>query len=153
MNYLFVFLFAIFMAACEPIIDNRGYYFHDDVIKKIKPNKTTEEKVIELLGSPSIETQILIKNTPHKLWYYISKKTETTSFFKPKMMDQDVLRIFFNTHNIVSEIDFRKNVKHKDINPDSDKTPTTGYEESISGGFIDTFERMFKPINKQQKEA
>jgi hypothetical protein len=68
------------------------------------------------------------------------------------MIEQDVLRVLFNSRDIVCEIDFRKNVKYKDIEADSDKTPTTGYEESVTGGFFDTFERMFKPAAKQKKE-
>jgi outer membrane protein assembly factor BamE (lipoprotein component of BamABCDE complex) len=153
MNSLLLFLLVVFTTACEPIIDNRGYFFHDEVIAKIKPNKSTEEKVLEILGSPTIARHILIKNKPHKLWYYISKKTETTSFFRPKMIEEDVLRILFNAQNVVVEKDFRKNVKYKDIEADSEQTPTTGYEESVSSGFFDTFERMFKPANKQPKEA
>ncbi|MBP9752696.1 MAG: outer membrane protein assembly factor BamE [Proteobacteria bacterium] len=149
MNTRFFLFFAVLcISACEPVIDSRGYNPDKMDITKIKVNKTTKEDVRSCLGSPSVIGDI----ESGTVWYYIAKKTETTSFFKPKILEEDVLKITFNNKGIVQKIIKMDKLDGVDLEADKTRTSSTGYEESVATSLFDDFNRMFGQPKKKKTE-
>lgn len=153
MKKIICYAALLLLTACQPTIDHRGYHFNDEKIKKIKPLKTNQETVVDVLGNPSLKATTLFKGEKLEGWYYIGKKVETVSFFKPTTTEQKALRIIFNKKNIVIDILYNDHVEEKDIAFDTDQTATTSYEESLGGSILGTIDRMFKTAKKKKVDA
>jgi outer membrane protein assembly factor BamE (lipoprotein component of BamABCDE complex) len=82
--------------------------------------------VAELLGSPSS-----VGTFNAKIWYYISKRTKTISFFDPEILDQEVLQITFDNAGLVSDMRIYGLENARTITPDPNITPTSGKELTI----------------------
>lgn len=139
------------LAACEPVVDSRGYNPDKMDLKKITVNKTTKDDVLQLLGSPTNTAEIIGNCGNGEAWYYVSKKTETTAFFKPEISEQKVIRLVFNKKDVVTKVDDLSKNQGIDLEPDSDQTETTGYEESLGRSVLGTFGRMLNTTKKTKK--
>jgi outer membrane protein assembly factor BamE (lipoprotein component of BamABCDE complex) len=147
-NMLHLSLCALFTIACEPVIDSRGH--NPDVMDpdKIKVLKSSKDDVQTSLGTPSIKAEL----DGLDVWYYISKKTATTSFFKPKIQEEKVLKIVFNKNGKVKNRVLLNKLNACDLEPNSDRTTSTGYEESVTGSLLDDLNRKFNSSKKQKTE-
>jgi outer membrane protein assembly factor BamE (lipoprotein component of BamABCDE complex) len=125
------------VAGCSPTVETRGFNAENVQFNQIKPGIHSKQQVRDMLGSPST-----IPSFDQNTWYYVSKKTATTSFFTPEVLDQQVTVITFNTGNIVSDIKTYKGEEAKCIKPVERKTGTTGYETGVFREVFSNFGRM-----------
>lgn len=132
-----LFIFVSLAVGCSPTIDTRGFNAENVEFSQIKPGIHSKQQVRDLLGSPST-----IPSFDQNSWYYVSKKTATTSFFTPEVLDQQVTVITFNKSNIVSDIKTYKGDEAKCIKPVERKTETTGYETGVLREVFSNFGRM-----------
>src|SRR5580765_6597828 len=79
------------LSACETIVDQRGFAATPGSVEKVEVGSQSREDVIRLIGSPST-----VATFNPNVWYYISQKQETYAFFKPDMIEQNVLQLTFN---------------------------------------------------------
>lgn len=125
-------------SACTPTIDSRGYNVENLESANIQIGVDSQQILQERLGSPS-----MISSFPNSFqgqsWYYISKKTSTTSFHFPDTLDQQVLAIDFNTQGIAQNI--RKYKGEVIVDPSKTTTETTGYESSALRDIFGNFGR------------
>ncbi|MCC7167120.1 MAG: outer membrane protein assembly factor BamE, partial [Rhodospirillales bacterium] len=77
--------------ACSPTIDIRGNLPNPDQLVLVKPGDVSRDDVANMLGTPS-STAVFDDET----WYYISMRTETKTFFKPKVLDRKVVAVRFD---------------------------------------------------------
>ena len=77
--------------------------------------------------SPQASVASFDKNT----WYYIGGQTERLAFFKPEVLDQQVLAIKFDETGTVSEIRHYTLKDGKEIEIVERETPTRGRELSF----------------------
>lgn len=131
---------AFFLSACTPTIDSRGFNPENLKVDQVKLGMTMDQ-VAGILGTPSS-----ISTFKPNAWYYISSKTSTTSFFKPKVLDQETIVVVFNDSNIVSDVKIYHGEDAKTIKPVDRKTETTGYE---SGVLREVFGNFGKISNRQ----
>jgi outer membrane protein assembly factor BamE (lipoprotein component of BamABCDE complex) len=135
---LIALLFCVSLATgCSPTIETRGFNAENVQFTQIKPGIQSKQQVRDLLGSPST-----IPSFDQNTWYYVSKKTSTTSFFTPEVLDQQVTVITFDNRNIVSDIKTYKGEEAKNIKPVERKTETTGYETGVFREVFSNFGRM-----------
>lgn len=111
------------VAACAPRIDHRGYLPDVDEVARIKPGVQGRDEVREILGTPSSASTFTDDR-----WYYISKKTSTTAFFNPTVLEQKVLEIDFDNSGMVQEVRDYTLKDGEPINPVARKTPSPGRE-------------------------
>lgn len=139
-----LFVCASLVVGCSPTIETRGFNAENVQFNQIKPGIQSKQQVRDLLGSPST-----IPSFDQNTWYYVSKKTSTTSFFTPEVLDQQVTVITFDNQNIVSDIKTYKGEEAKNIKPIERKTETTGYETGVLREVFSNFGRMStkKPTN------
>ncbi|MBX9806148.1 MAG: outer membrane protein assembly factor BamE [Alphaproteobacteria bacterium] len=130
-------VFVSLGAGCTPTIETRGFNAENVQFSQIKPGIHSKQQVQEILGSPST-----IPSFDTNVWYYVSKKTSTTSFFEPTVLDQQVTVITFTTGGIVSDVKTYKGEEAKNIKPVERKTETTGYETGVLREVFSNFGRM-----------
>jgi len=114
------------LAACETIIDQRGFAPTPGSVEKLDVGSQSREDVIRLIGSPST-----VATFNPNVWYYISQKQEYYAFFKPEMIEQNVLQLTFNESGRLQAMKKYDLADAKDIEMVSRITPTAGKELTI----------------------
>jgi outer membrane protein assembly factor BamE (lipoprotein component of BamABCDE complex) len=90
--------FAIF--ACSFRVEKSGYMFDNNDIDFIKKGVTSKTTLLKSLGTPTIVSQIDDK----ELWIYYSENTKHILFFKPTIIDRDILLLKFDEESRVDDI-------------------------------------------------
>lgn len=125
---------ALAVSACNVTIDPRGNLPTADQLGQIKPGLTDKATVTRILGSPSSVAEF----NPDT-WYYISQKTKNVAFFKPELIDQEVVAIDFGKDGTVAEIRRRGLADRVAVAPNPNATPAPGREfgfwEQLIGNF------------------
>lgn len=119
-------LSAVVSACVEPRIDQRGNRPDEEQVVQINPGVDDKYRVAELIGTPST-----VSTFDDRTWYYISKRTETTAFFEPDVMDQQVLAIKFTEDGIVDSMHVYGQEDGRTIAYVDRITPTEGHELTI----------------------
>ena len=132
---------ALTAAACTPRIDQRGNKPDEDQVVQINPGVDDKNRVAELIGTPST-----ISTFDDRTWYYISKRTETTAFLDPDLMDQEVLAIMFDENGIVQNMRIYGPEDGRTIAYVDRTTPTEGNELTIMQQLLGNLGR-FNPQN------
>jgi outer membrane protein assembly factor BamE (lipoprotein component of BamABCDE complex) len=135
---------ASWLAACSPMIDQRGNLPDEDKLAAIQPGVTTRDAVSHLLGTPSS-----IATFDDKTWYYISRRTEQTAFFAPQVMDQQVIAVAFDEQGVVREVDRHGLADGRPIEPSARETPSAGREL----GFFEQLLGNLGRFNKDEKRS
>lgn len=114
------------LIGCSPTIQTHGHSLEEEQIARIKPGETSRQEVLQLLGSPSA-----LSTFDDNAWYYVSQRTEKTSFYQEGVVAQDVLTIAFNDQDRVITIDRHGLDQVASIDPVDRVTPTVGSSPSI----------------------
>ncbi len=121
---------------CTSTIDNRGYEPDNIDFSKVQKGQTRDQ-VLQALGSPSTTSTF-----PPLVWYYASKVTARTSFFEPKVVNQQVVSITFDDRDTVSDIKQVDTKDFKNIVPSTKTTDTTGYESGVMREIFSNFGKI-----------
>lgn len=132
-------LISALLSACTTGIDNRGYDFEISDTSKVQVGQSKEE-VLQALGSPS-STSTFKDNS----WYYVSRKIASKSFFKPDVIDHKVLVIHFDAGDRVSKIEEVSKDQVVKVEPNKEKTETSGYETGIMREVFGNFGKFNGP--------
>ncbi|MBL4907620.1 MAG: outer membrane protein assembly factor BamE [Sneathiella sp.] len=132
-NTLYISAFALTLAACEPVHEEKGYRLDAEQIAKVEAGIATKDDVINVLGSPS---SVATFPEQGEAWYYISKSTEHFAFLDKTLVDQTVIVIKFDENEVVSEIKNYDKEDSREIEMVDRATPTGGNE-------LGFFEQMF----------
>lgn len=128
-----VLLCVVGLSACTPRITQRGKVPDQEKVELIRPGLSSKQDVLRALGSPSS-----LSAFDDKVWLYIHRKTEKTSFFDPKVLEKGILKIHFSPAGVVEEIHELDGEGH-DIAPVRRITPsatnTQSWTQQIFGNF------------------
>lgn len=111
------------LGACTPTIDIHGEIPAPELLAQVKIGQSTEEQVQQLLGSPSSTT-----TWGNQVWHYIYERTETLSFFTPRVKDYREVTIVFDDSGKVSDIKQLGKKALKKVVMVPRETPTAGKE-------------------------
>ena len=150
-NWLFGLVIGFILVGCYPTVDHRGFNPEQMQLEKIQTGISTKENVQEILGSPSTTSLFPVEGKNWTNWYYIYRKTETTSFFEPKIVDQLVVKITFDERDIVQNIDNQKGVQGEQIKASKERTESTGYESSAMKDIFGNFNKYSLDPQKNEK--
>lgn len=114
------------LTGCEPRIDTRGFMPHPDLVAQVEPGSVDKFQVAQILGTPST-----VSTFDEDTWYYVTQKTQNFAFFKPEIIDQEVLVVAFNDVGRVEELNRYTIEDGLIIDPVTRKTPTAGKKLSI----------------------
>src|SRR5678815_5880300 len=114
------------VAGCETIVDQRGFAPTPGSVEKLEIGSQSREDVVRLIGSPSA-----VATFNPNTWYYISQKQESYAFFKPAMIEQNVLQLTFNESGRLQAMKKYDLAASRDIEMVSRITPTAGKELTV----------------------
>jgi outer membrane protein assembly factor BamE (lipoprotein component of BamABCDE complex) len=117
---------VLLSSACQPRVDTHGFMPNPELISQIEPGVQGKPEVAEVLGTPST-----VATFDQNTWYYITQKSRTFAFFKPEIVDQEVLVINFDGSDVVSDINRYTIEDGLIVDPVTRKTPTAGRELSL----------------------
>lgn len=107
---IFFLFILIFTTGCiTKSINQKGNIFDDNDVREIKVGLTNRENVVKILGYPINQSYF-----DNNLWIYYSYQIKEVMFFKPKITNQKVLAIQFN-----SETDIVSDMSLYDINSEN----------------------------------
>ena len=119
-------LLALVLIACEPRLDTHGFMPNSELVSQIQTGEQDKFEVVEVLGSPSS-----MATFDDDIWYYITQQSRTFAFFKPEIIDQQVLVVRFDEADVVSEINRYTIEDGLIVDPVTRETPTAGKELSV----------------------
>jgi outer membrane protein assembly factor BamE (lipoprotein component of BamABCDE complex) len=132
------------LAACAPTIQQEGNVPDPDQVVQINPGVDDKNRVNQLLGSPSS-----VSAFQDRTWYYISRRTEQTAFFDPRVVEQEVLAISFDTQNLVQDMKVYGIEKGRLVPMVDRITPTHGNDLTIVQQVLGNLGRFNNPDKKK----
>jgi outer membrane protein assembly factor BamE (lipoprotein component of BamABCDE complex) len=121
-----VLALPLVVGGCESIVDQRGFAATPGSVEKLEIDTQSREDVVRLIGSPST-----VATFNPNVWYYISQKQEYYAFFKPSMLEQNVMQLNFNESGRLTAIKKYDLSNSKDVEMVSRITPTAGKEITV----------------------
>jgi outer membrane protein assembly factor BamE (lipoprotein component of BamABCDE complex) len=115
---------GLLLGGCFTQTYQRGYILADGALEQI-PLGAPQEQVLITLGTPST-----VATVSGEVFYYISARTEQTSFLPEKTIDQRVVAIYFDKNRRVQRVANYGLEDGKVFDYISRTTPTSGQELS-----------------------
>ena len=119
-------LAAALLAVCAPQVHQQGHIADPDALAEIEPGVQTRAEVARLLGTPSA-----VGTFEDTHWYYITRRAETTAFYAPELVDQNITVIAFDENGVVAEISTVTLAEARAIEFAEQETPTRGRELTL----------------------
>ncbi len=121
-------LAASMLGACSIArVDVRGYVPNDDDLAKLEPGRQNRDEVQQILGSPSSMGVFDAEQS----WYYIYRKTSTTAFLEPEVLEQRVVVVHFDRAGTLRDVRRYALEDGLVVDPISRTTPSPGREMSF----------------------
>jgi outer membrane protein assembly factor BamE (lipoprotein component of BamABCDE complex) len=103
-------------------VDNGGYIREENFKDKVVVGKSSKEDVRTNLGDPSTQSSF-----GDETWFYITARKEAYAFLKPKIVQQDVTEIAFDSTGHVSKVSNYALADGEQIDIAKRTTPTEGH--------------------------
>jgi outer membrane protein assembly factor BamE (lipoprotein component of BamABCDE complex) len=136
---VFAGLCVLTVAACSPIVDDRGHRWDTPVNELVTLNVTTRDEVREKLGSPSTQSTF-----GDETWYYINAVKKSRGILSPEITEQQVTRIVFDASGVVASMNQYNLKDGQNISIVTRETPTEGH----SLGFVEQIMGNIGRFNK-----
>ena len=119
---------AVLLLACQPHVETRGHITDPNMLRKVTVGVQDQNAVRNLLGSPSA-----VSTFGNDVWYYINERTEAVAFFKPKVLERQIVAISFTNGDdkIIEKITHYDASDARDIDVVDRQTPTAGTEKTL----------------------
>ena len=117
------------LGGCITQVYQRGYLMPEGALEQI-PLGASQEQVLIVLGTPSTVATI-----SGEVFYYISQRTEQTSFLPQKETDRRVVAVYFDKNRKVERLANYGIKDGKAFDYISRTTPSGGEQQSIMGFF------------------
>ncbi len=128
------------VTACSARETTRGNFLFQEDILTIQPSVTTQNDVLNLLGTPTTRS-VFDDNT----WYYVGLKTEKESFFDEKIVERQVYKLTFNDLGMVDSVQEVEG-ESIDVPLAARKTPTSGKELTFMQQMLGNIGKFNPPV-------
>ena len=126
--------------ACNPRIDVRGNLIDPQDIAAAQSEQLSKNDILRRFGSPTN-----VATFSSERWYYVGGKTSSLAFFRPKLIDQQVVAVAFDKNGLVSKINVYRLEDGKIIDPVKRTTPTEGQELTFLQQLLGNLGKFTKP--------
>ncbi len=128
---------ALLVAACSGNVNVHGNLPDPELVAEIEPGSYGQRDVAGLLGSPST-----ISTFGDSRWYYVGQRVSTFAFFKPKVLERNILVVSFDDNGRVADTRTYTLADSRDIDPVDRITPTEGRDLTIVQQLLGNFGRF-----------
>lgn len=143
--HAFGILIFLLLSGCQTI-ETRGQFIDNTLLSRLETQKLNKSEVTELIGSPTI-----IPDYSPNSWYYIERTMSKRAWFNPKVEQQRIVRVTFDTRNLVQEVIVINDSHKEDIEVIREYTKTYGTELNGLQKFVKNFGR-FNATTKNSKK-
>ena len=137
-------MIAFIVASCSPRLSIHGNSLDTARLSEVKPGEMVRQEVQEILGSPSSKAVF-----DQESWYYVSSRTESFAFFKPKITKRSVVIIRFDKKGVVSEVKMLDLKDGRKVQFVERVTPTKGKELTFIEQMVGNIGRFTGDFNKK----
>lgn len=133
---------CLFIQSCVKNTKIKGFSPYKINSEKLIESIYNKDDAIELLGSPSI-----ISDIGGESWYYISSKEEYYALSKPKIIEQNIIELSFDKNEIINKkrYDIKDGIE---IEFNESYTSTIGSEKTIFRNMLNNLGRFNKSNRK-----
>jgi outer membrane protein assembly factor BamE (lipoprotein component of BamABCDE complex) len=128
-----VMALAVLLGGCITQAYQRGYIVPEGALEQI-PLGSSQEQVLIVLGTPST-----VATLSGEVFYYISQRTEQTSFLPQEEVDRRVIAVYFDKNRQVTRLANYGIKDGKIFDFISRTTPSGGQEQHLLGFFTKIF--------------
>ncbi|HXH00006.1 MAG TPA: outer membrane protein assembly factor BamE [Sphingomicrobium sp.] len=125
---------ASLLGACAGIREHRGFVLDDQLATSVQVGVDNKTSVTKTLGRPTFVSQFDAND-----WYYLSQNTSQFAFRNPRVKEQKLLRVRFDSAGNVASVGQTGPELIASVSPMGGKTPTLGRKRSF-------FEELFGNI-------
>ena len=125
------------LSACAARTANRGNLPTESQLAKIEVGKHDRNQVAKIIGTPST-----IGTFDSQVWYYIGRRTEKWGFLDEKVIDQQIVVIYFDQRGVIEHLQRYGKDDIRRIEMVGRVTPTAGHELGIIEQIIGNFGRF-----------
>ncbi len=126
LRFSLVLAAAAALSACEGRVAVHGFVPNPELVAQIAPGAQDKLGVEAILGTPSA-----VAGFDDATWYYITQKSRTFAFFKPEIVDQEILAVRFDDADRVAALDRYTLDDRRVVEPVDRQTPTAGNELTL----------------------
>ena len=117
--------------SCQERVSTHGYVPDPEAVARIEPGVHNRLEVAQFLGTPSTTAMF-----GEETWLYITERREEFAFFKPEIVDQQVVAIAFDDSGVVDSIDEYLLADGLLVDPVTQTTPTYGKQVGLLEQFL-----------------
>ena len=131
---------AVATVACAPRTANRGNIPTVSQLEKLKVGEHSKVYVRGILGTPST-----FGTFDKDVWYYIGRRTEKWAFFDEKVLEQQIVVVYFDPKGTIEHIQTYDKSDSRTVEIVEGKTATSGHELSVIEQIIGNLGRFNRP--------
>ena len=117
---------AALLSACVGVREHRGYVLDEQLAQSIQVGVDNKASVTKTLGLPTFTGQF----DPND-WYYLSQDSHQFAFRDPRVTDQKLLHVRFDSAGNVTQVATTGKELIASVDPVGDYTPTLGRKRSF----------------------
>ncbi len=125
------------LSGCAGEVDTHGDMVQNERLSQIVPQVHRRDDVLAILGSPS--TVSLLDG---EAWYYIGDRRETLAFFKPEVLEREMVVVSFDPSGSVVSVDRTIAEDAPAIEVVERETPTNGSNLTMVEQFLGNLGRF-----------
>lgn len=129
--------FVLVLASCVSRVERHGYMFDMSGYDAVQVGVTNKEKLLKLMGSPTLITDFEGDRLQDSRWIYYSEDVKHFLFFRPKIVERKIVVMSFD------EADMVNHIKTIDLNDDKAKfkfaqnqTPVGDHQRGLLKAFF-----------------
>ena len=131
---------AVANVACAPRTANRGNIPTVSQLEKLKVGEHSKVYVRGILGTPST-----VGTFDKDIWYYIGRRTEKWAFFDEKVLEQQIVVVYFDPKGTIEHIQTYDKSDSREVEIVEGKTATSGHKLSVIEQIIGNLGRFNRP--------
>jgi outer membrane protein assembly factor BamE (lipoprotein component of BamABCDE complex) len=143
---LFLLLMSACVSSCVNNYEYTGLKISQEDYNKISNSKMSKDELVEFVGSPTFSSDL-----GGDTWYYVYTITDRVAFFRPELVDEEVIAVKFKDDGSFSSI---KKYTHEDINKfafSQDSTPTLGTDTNPLQQIVKNIQKYSVPTFSKKR--
>ena len=136
---------AALVSGCIGTRDHKGAVIDTELLAAVQAGVDNKQSVERTLGRPTFTGGFSETD-----WYYVSRDTHRFAFRTPRVTDQTVLHVRFDSAGNVESIEQTGEELVASINPVNDKTPTLGRENTLFDDIFGNIGTVNSPATPRQ---
>ena len=133
-------ILAVANVACAPRTANRGNIPTVSQLEKLKVGEHSKVYVRGILGTPST-----FGTFDKDVWYYIGRRIEKWAFFDEKVLEQQIVVVYFDPKGTIEHIQTYDKSDSREVEIVEGKTATSGHKLSVIEQIIGNLGRFNRP--------